>query len=112
MKSKISFITLLLFIIGCLESQTVDFTRLVERENILYLKNSIEPYTGEIIGEVHGSSKNGKLNGTTIYYHKNGQLLSKGHYKNGTREGLFKVFKEDGTVWMKGTFKDGEKVSD
>ena len=96
MKSKISFITLLLFIIGCLESQTVDFTRLVERENILYLKNSIEPYTGEITGEVHGSSKNGKLNGTTIYYHKNGQLSKKGVFQDGLPIGKWKFYDDDG----------------
>ena len=61
-----------------------------------------------------GNFKNGKAEGATIFYFKNGQLGHKGNYKNGSREGAWVGYEENGTVQKRltGTFKDGVKISD
>ena len=60
---------------------------LVERENILYLKFSDVPFTGEVTGRYKGSVKYGKREGAWVYYHDNGQLWFKSNFENGKEEG-------------------------
>ena len=96
MKRTTLFITSLVLIVGCSKPEPVDYSQLVQRDNIYYIKNSIEPYSGPIVGQLLGNSKNGKLQGETIYFHQNGQLSKKGVFKDGIPFGKWKYFHTDG----------------
>lgn len=119
---KLSKTLLVILFISLLSSQSWSETRgdLVERENILYLKFSDVPFTGEIsgnhviFGDVRGSVKNGKRVGAWVAYYGNGQLKEKGNYKNGKRDGVWVAYDIDGTINKSrtGTFKDDVKISD
>lgn len=53
----------------------------------------------------------GKLNGSLTRWHKNGQKLNEGTYKSGKPDGLFVASHENGQKRSEETFKDGEKIS-
>ena len=60
---------------------------LVQRENLYYKKFNDVPFSGEITGQIQGTIKNGKWEGSYVSYHPNGQLKSKGSFKNGKTDG-------------------------
>ena len=76
----------------------IDFKELIKKDGLFYKKFTDVPFTGKITGNSQGSFKNGKRDGSWVWYHKNGQLSSKGDYKNGKKEGSWVYYKEDGTI--------------
>lgn len=54
-----------------------------------------------------GEYKNGKKDGTFIFYSKNGQLLSQGGYKNGRQDGPWVAYFENGRMESKSEYKYG-----
>ena len=80
---------------------------LVEREGLYYKQFTDVPFTGEVTGDKQGSLKNGKKEGTWVYYHENGQLGAKGNYKNGKSEGTWTDYHTNGQLWSKGNYKNG-----
>ena len=82
---------------------------LVQREGIYYPKFSEVPFSGEITGEFQGSFKNGKREGAWVFYHQNGQLMSKGNFKNGKLEGAQVLYHKNGQLFRKGNYKSGER---
>ena len=54
--------------------------------------------------------KNGKIDGSVIFYHENGQLKTQGVIKNGWGEGISIKFFDNGQVKSKGMLKNGYKV--
>ena len=126
--------------LGILCPKTVDKSRTVEREGLTYEVNSQTPFTGYTVtkfrngqmnfkiqykngkengswvwyhsnGQVNrkGIKKDGKPEGLWLYYHKNGQLSGKGNWQNGTWDGLWVNYHENGKLSYKGTYKDGKK---
>jgi len=61
---------------------------LVKRDGIFYKNFTNVPFTGTITGKSQGEIRNGKQDGSWVFYNENGQL------------------------WMKGTYKDGKIVED
>ena len=79
---------------------------LVTREGIYYQKFTDVPFNGKITGRQQGSVKDGKREGSWVFYHESGQLGAKGAYKNGEMTGAWIWYQEDGTVDTKGTIVD------
>ena len=52
--------------------------------------------------------KNGKRNGLTKKWYKNGQLRSETNYKDGEKDGIHKVWYENGQLEWEGNYKDGQ----
>jgi antitoxin component YwqK of YwqJK toxin-antitoxin module len=87
---------------------------LVKRDGIHYKKFSDVPFTGKVTGKTHvflkngqGSLKNGRFDGPWVYYHDNGQLLSKGTYKDGRKVGSWVSYHDNGQLAGIEPFKDG-----
>jgi len=54
--------------------------------------------------------KDGKYDGPTEFYHKNGQLFWEGNYKDGKYDGLWKSYNENGELRWKGYYEYGKQV--
>ena len=67
--------------------------QLVERQGIKYEINSTTPFTG-----------------SSVVYHDNGQLLSRGNFIDGKLNGLGEIFDENGNLTKTETYRDGELV--
>ena len=107
-KTLITFFTVLF----CLTSSvgwSLEFKDLVYRDGLYYKKFTEVPFTGKITGKTIGSFKNGKEDGSWVYYHDNGQLDSKGDYKNGNGDGFWIGYYENGQLKSKGNWKNGKK---
>jgi len=105
-------ILLLVFLFPALalSEEVVEWDDLVEREGIYYKKFTTVPFTGKVTGQMlQGQFKNGKEEGSRVWYHDNGQLFGKGDYKNGKREGPWVTYHDNGQLGRKGTYKDGKK---
>ena len=106
-------IVLISFLVSILSSpiwgETLNINDLVTRNNLYYKKFTDIPFTGEISGKESGKFKKGKKEGEWIYYHKNGQLWTKGNFKDGKRDGPMEVYHENGQLNGKGNYKDGER---
>ena len=91
--------------------EEVTLEDLVEREGIYYKKFTDVPFTGEITDQMlQGQFKNGKEEGSRVWYHDNGQLFGKGDYKKGKREGPWVTYLHNGQLVDEGTYKNGKKV--
>ena len=55
--------------------------------------------------------KNGKRDGLSFYWHKNGQKLQEGNYKEGKRDGFQTYWFEDGLISSRSIFRDGKIMS-
>ena len=90
-------------------SETLAYEDLVERGGLYYKKFTDTPFTGETSGTGNGKFIKGKKEGKWVYYHKNGQLYTKGNYKDGKREdGLQENYYENGQLKSRGAFKEGK----
>src|SRR5690554_938324 len=52
--------------------------------------------------------KNGKLNGKSTVYYKNGKIASETHYKDGIKDGLYKKYSQDGIVLEEIPYKNNQ----
>ena len=86
-------ILFLLIITSCSKEVPLEVSieQTVIRNNIRYLVNSEEPFTG-----------------TTLYYNENGQLFERVNFKDGQYDGPFEQFYDNGQLREKGNFKDGQ----
>ena len=87
----------------------IDFKELVKKDDLFYKKFTDVPFTGKTTGEEQGSLKNGKEEGSWIYYWDNGQFKSKGDFKNGKEDGSWVDYHENGQLSSKGVFKNGKE---
>ena len=76
---------LLLFLSDCLANTRVDFEDLVFKNNILYLNQSNDKFTGHVIGKAHGYVQNGLKEGKWTYYFSKSKIHKIIHYKNGKK---------------------------
>lgn len=52
--------------------------------------------------------KNGKLNGKSVVFFKDGKIASETHYVNGVKEGVYKKFSDKGIVLEEVTYKNDQ----
>jgi len=95
-------------------SDTVGWYDLVERDGLYYEESGDVPFTGAVTGQRKGKIKNGKQEGTWIWYWSYGRLRQKGEYRNGKREGPWVWYNPDGAEneALSGIYRNGVKVSD
>ena len=82
---------------------------LVKRDGLFYKKFSDVPFTGKTTGQVQGTFKNGKEDGSWTAYYVSGQLLFKGNWKNGKKDGSWFNYYQNGQLDSKGDYKNGKK---
>jgi antitoxin component YwqK of YwqJK toxin-antitoxin module len=91
-KLTLTFLTVLLCLTSSVVwSETVSMDDLVKREGVYYKKFADVPFTGLVEN-----------------YHKNGQVVKKGHYKDGKRHGLWETYDESGSLKETINFKNGK----
>ncbi len=84
---------LVMGMVGC--GGTVDFSKLVERDGLMYEGDSETPFTGVMVAK-----------------HENGQKSLEGTVKDGKLEGLATSWHENGKKKAEATFMDGKVVSE
>ena len=114
---------MVLFISGCDSDDFLEkiglkekITKVIQTRNeIAYLPNSEEPFTGKYQTyysngqkESETNFKDGKENGLATEWHENGQKESNTNYKDGKRNGLTTVWNENGVKESETTYKDGQ----
>ena len=82
---------------------------LTERDGLYYKKFTDVLFTGEVEGKEQGSIKNGKREGSWMWFHENGQLFGKGGYEDGKEEGPMVWYYDNGQLFLKGEYKDGKR---
>ncbi len=127
MKKIVLILVIFLFMsISYSEERIEDISKLEKKDEIIYVINENEPYSGLFIkiyknGNIQREEKyingiicevksyykngqlslidtyqNGKVHGECRMYYKNGQLALIGEYKNGQAEGIHKSYYENG----------------
>ena len=71
--------------------QTVDLSKLVERDGLRYEGDSETPFTG-----------------VAVYKHENGRIKMEAIWRDGKAEGPATWWHENGQKWMEGIWKDGK----
>ena len=82
---------------------------LVYRDGVYYKKFTEVPYTGNTIGQIQGSFKNGVPNDTWTFYNDDGQLGAKGQYKDGEKDGEWIYYNELGYIVITYLYKEGRE---
>jgi len=112
---KIGKIILMLAIFAVLVScsKEVDYKHLQLRNDLVYMPNENQPFTGSSTeyykqGQVKNkrSYKNGKDNGESIYYFQNGNIWTITRYRGGKLNGESINYYENGQVERKINYKD------
>ena len=96
--------------------QTVDLSKLVERDGVMYEGDSETPFTGVRV-EKHENGKksreqtykDGKPDGPWTVWHENGQKKWEETFKDGKNEGLLTRWYESGQKKWENTYKDGKE---
>ncbi|MDX1349070.1 MAG: hypothetical protein R3279_02420 [Putridiphycobacter sp.] len=85
--------------------------------NVLHLGDRLKPFTGKCYDYYRGgvlkkdfTLKEGKYEGTLLYYHPNGNLQSQATYQEGLLFGEKKVFDANGQLLFHGIYKRSRLV--
>jgi len=96
-------------------AQGVDNAQLEGKSDIMFLKKSSEPYTGQCYGYyesgqkgLRGTYKNGIKNGFWEYWYSNGQKKLEGAYDMGKKTGKWKYWFSDGKLRMDANYVNDE----
>ena len=99
-------------------AQTVDFSKLVERDGLMYEGDSETPFTGAAVRKyangqkaAEGTLKDGKQEGLITGWYENGQKSAEATFKDGKKEGLETQWHENGQKKSEVIWKDGNIVS-
>jgi len=99
-------------------SEEHEITQLQNRNGLMYRSNQEKPFTGTYIEySVYGQEtkraeenyKNGKKDGLSILWKRDGQKASEGYYKNGKQNGWETVWYLNGHKASEGNYKDGRR---
>ena len=96
--------------------QTVDASKLVPKDGLMYEGDSETPFTGVVVAKnrygqktSEGTYKGGKRDGKVTTWYPNGQKMEEFTYKDGRREERTAAWYSDGKKAVETTFKDGKK---
>ena len=111
MRHFLTSVVLLVFLFPAIASgETMD--DLVYTNGLHYKKFTDVPFTGVVSEKsLRGSFRNGKKDGSWVYYHDNGRIGFKGTYKDGKSDGPWVSYHDNGQLRSKGTYKDGKSDS-
>jgi antitoxin component YwqK of YwqJK toxin-antitoxin module len=112
-KKIIFALALVFFIYGC-DSNVTNFVQL--RNNIAYLPNSNDPYTGKYEKNYDSGQKKseinykeGKIDGTSTIWYDNGQIKSETNYLDGKEDGLSTEWYVNGQKKYETNYHDGKQ---
>ncbi len=119
MKKFIYCIAIIVFFASCFQSGIV-ISESELPEEIFYLTDQVEPYTGRCVMYYNNtelvkqemSFKNGKLDGTTISYYRNGSIKRKGEYIDGQYNGKWEQWAENGKKLYEVHYKNDSLFGD
>ena len=85
------------------------------RDEVVYLKGSVTPYTGKVYGLLDGinfefHTKDGKIDGLWVTWHQNGQKFVQSNYRNGKQNGLESGWHKNGQKSQESSWKEGKVV--
>ena len=65
----------------------VKFKDLVKQDGLFYMKFTQVPFNGKVKGQIQGSFRNGKKEGSWVWYKEDGTIIKSltGTYKNGKK---------------------------
>jgi antitoxin component YwqK of YwqJK toxin-antitoxin module len=111
------FIILMVLISAC-SSSKLDFSKLIDKNGIVYENGDDKPYSGEVVckftngkNNFEGNYENGIKAKNWVYYFENGQKKSEGTYKDGAKEGTWTYWDEKGTKIGDEIYKDNKLLS-
>ena len=112
---KTLLITLLL--IAGYSKEPIKGNELVEKDGVMYTKDTNIPYSGDVFGlykngqkKYEGTWKNGKEDGKWTDWYENGQKEYEGTYKDGKLDGIWIKWYKNGQKKYEGTYRDGESI--
>ena len=89
---------------GC-DQIEVHLSKTIIFEGKLYKIDQDEPFTGKVYNtypngqrEYEGKYKNGKPNGSLVYWYESGNKMREGKLKNGSPVGRWKYFNQEGSL--------------
>ena len=98
---------------GGIFSETICFE--TDGQNIVFLPNDINPYTGKYLcnydngqKEKEGNYEDGKLNGKWTIWYESGQKESEVNYKNGKLDGKSTWWNKNGQTVRQKNYKNGK----
>ena len=96
--------SIVLLCISCSEESDVHTADTIMFEGKLYKKNESSSFTGFVYNlysngqiEYKGKYKDGRPNGSLIYWYKNGNKMREGELKNGIPIGRWEYYNSDGS---------------
>ena len=102
---------------GSVEETICKETEGQDRNDVVYLHNQEEPFTGKNLckyengqNKVEGNYKDGKLDGKWTWWYDNGQKDREANYKDGNPDGKWTWWYENGQKMVEGNYKDGKGV--
>jgi len=97
-------------------SETIQQHQLVEKDGLVYKKDSTQPFTGSILDVYDnflimgtGTYKDGKREGMWISFWNNGNVENEGVFKDGKEHGLFESYYRNGQLKERKTYKEGRE---
>ncbi|GEM_PF-1435889 len=118
MKNSLSALCILLSLLSCADEKKQQVTQLQDKKGLMYKANQAEPFTGtfteySVYGQEHKraekSFKDGKRDGVSILWNKNGEKSSQAYYKSGKQHGVETVWYLNGQKGSVGNYKDGKR---
>ena len=116
MKNIFSILCMVLFLLSCAEEHEV--TQLQNRNGLMFQLNQEKPFSGTYVEySVYGPEtkraeenyKNGKKDGLSILWKRDGQKASEGYYKDGKQNGRETVWYLNGQKASEGNYRDGRR---
>ena len=140
MKNFVSILCMLVFLVSC--SQEREVTTLQDRNGLMFRSNEEKPFSGTFVEySVYGQEKkraeenykngkreglsilwnrdgekaseaiyrNGKQNGRETVWYNNRQKAAEGNYQDDKRNGLWAEWYTNGRKWKEGHYKKGKK---
>jgi len=112
MKGFVFIILLMSF--ACTAKVTITEEEIIP--DIYYTQGSFKPFTGicRVVGNDPGmvleqfTYKNGRLQGKTCIWYRNGRLKSQGSYKDGKLCGVWKFWDREGNMILEASFENDE----
>ena len=98
-------ISILLFQFSCGEKIEIDISNTIIFDGQLFEIDNDKPFSGVVFNtypngqrEYEGKYKNGKPNGSLVYWYESGNKMREGKLKNGSPVGRWKYFNQEGSL--------------
>jgi antitoxin component YwqK of YwqJK toxin-antitoxin module len=118
MKAILLTLFVALLMVGCGEEQPVDYSKLQDRDGIMYLPNEETPFNGRAEDfywtgqkKLEANYKDGKLDGLWTLWYINGQKKREGNSKDGKEDGLWTQWYLNGQKNEESNWKAGKPMS-